>query len=146
MENKINIEPVDYVVSVYAIGWTIAPEEVFKIIYSYLKPGGLFVWSWDHSIFTDIRYEDNKFFVEHSYHEEKPVTLRDWKKEGTTAHITYRKTATWFQLLRDAGFNIIGYHEPAPKNLDHGHNAPEKYYSIQKAERIPCSFIFVCQK
>ena len=63
MENKINIEPVDYVISIYAIGWTVAPEEVFKNIYSYLKPGGLFIWSWDHTIFTDVQYENGKFFV-----------------------------------------------------------------------------------
>jgi len=145
MENKIDIEPVDFVISVYAIGWTVAPEKVFSNIYSYLKPGGVFIWSWDHSIFTDIEYKDGGYYIEHSYHEEKPVTLIDWKKRGTTAHITYRKTSTWFRLLRDAGFNIIGYHEPAPKNLNRGHDDPEKYYSIQKAKKMPCSFIFVCQ-
>jgi hypothetical protein len=49
-------------------------------------------------------------------------------------------------LLRNAGFEIVGYHEPKPKNLSRGHDDPTKYYSIQKAEKIPCSFIFVCKK
>jgi hypothetical protein len=40
----------------------------------------------------------------------------------------------------------VGYHEPEPINLSRGHTDPTKYYSIQKAKKIPSSFIFVCKK
>lgn len=147
MEEGIDVEPVDFVLSIYAIGWTPEPAKTFQNIHSYLKPGGLFVWSWDHTFFTDVQYKDRKFVVVSSYHQEKLQTLKNWKKRaGATAKITYRKTSTWFNLLREAGFEVVGYHEPKPKNLNHGHNDPAKYYSIQKAEKIPCSFIFVCRK
>jgi SAM-dependent methyltransferase len=146
MEEALEIEPVDIVFSVYAIGWTPDPETTLKNVYSYLKPGGLFVWSWDHTIFTDIQYEEGKYIVMYSYHDEKPLVIRNWKKEGTVAHVTYRKTATWFQLLKSAGFDVIGYHEPQPKNLDRGSTDPAKHYSIQKAEKVPATFIFVCKK
>lgn len=146
MEEKINIEPVDFVFSIYAIGWTPEPEKTLQNIHSYLKPGGLFVWSWDHTFFTDVQYEDGKFVVVYAYHEENLLAIKNWKKEGVTANITYRKTSTWFQLMQNAGFEIVGYHEPKPKNLSRGHGDPVKYYSIQKAEKIPCSFIFVCKK
>jgi SAM-dependent methyltransferase len=146
MEEKIDIEPVDFVFSIYAIGWTPEPEKTLKNIYSYLKPGGLFVWSWDHTFFTDVQFKDGKFIVVYSYHEENSLVIKNWKKEGATANITYRKTSTWFQLLRDAGFEIVGYYEPKPKNLSRGHDDPTRYYSLQKAEKIPCSFIFVCKK
>lgn len=146
MEEKNKIEPVDFVFSIYAIGWTPEPEKTLKNIYSYLKPGGLFVWSWDHTFFTDVQYEDGKFVVIYKYHEENSLAIKNWKKEGATANVTYRKTSSWFQLLRDAGFEIVGYHEPKPKNLSRGHDDPAKYYSIQKAEKVPCSFIFVCKK
>ncbi len=147
MENKLDIEPIDVVFSVYGIGWTQDPKTTFENIYSYLKPGGQLVWSWDHSLFSDVTYEDNKFIVEHAYHDEEPLILKNWKqKEGTTTHVTYRKVSTWFQLLKDAGFDVIGYHEPKPKTLDRGSEDPTKYYSIQKAEKVPCSFIFVCKK
>jgi len=146
MEDTLNIDSVDVVFSVYAIGWTPDPEITLKNIYSYLKPGGTFIWSWDHALFTDVQYEDGKYVVTCAYHDEKPLTIKNWKKEGVTAHITYRKTATWFQLLRDVGFVVVGYHEPKPKNLDRGFDDPNKYYSIQKAEKVPASFIFVCRK
>lgn len=146
MEDKLDIETVDTVFSVYAIGWSSEPEVTLKNIYSYLKPGGRFIWSWDHTMFTDIQYKNEKYIVEHSYHDENPLAIKNWKKEGLTAHITYRKTSTWFKLLRDAGFEIVGYFEPKPKTMDRGSEKPEKYYSIQKAEKVPATFIFECVK
>ncbi len=115
MEDKLDIGAVDCVVSVYAIGWTVSPEETFSNIYGYLKPGGIFAWSWDHTFFTDVQYDDTsgRFFVQHSYHDESPLVFENWRKEGARAYFTYRKTASWFQFLRKAGFDIIGYHEHA---------------------------------
>jgi SAM-dependent methyltransferase len=145
MEEIINIEPVDLVYSVYALGWTQEPKKTLKNIYTYLKPGGKFIWSWDHTFFTNVEYEQGKFVLKYSYHEEKPIFLKDWKG-GNGAHIFYRKSATWFKLQRDTGFGIEGYHEPEPEDLSHGHIDPSKYYSIQKAKLIPPTFIFVSKK
>ncbi len=146
MEDKISIKPVDVVFSVYGIGWTLNPKKTFKNIYSYLKPGGKFIWSWDHTIFTDVGYEKGKFVVNYSYHDEKLLEIKNWKKEGFTAHILYRKTSTWFELLREAGFEIVGYYEPEPIDTARAHSDPKKYYSIQKARLVPSSFIFECVK
>lgn len=146
MEEKIDIEPVDIVFSIYAIGWTPEPEKTLKNIHSYLKPGGLFIWSWDHSFFADIDYQDKQYTVVHSYHNEEIREMQNWKREGTKANIAYRKTSSWFQLQRDAGFEVIGYHEPKPRDLSRGQTDPSRYYAIQKAEKVPCSFIFVCKK
>jgi SAM-dependent methyltransferase len=146
MEDKLKIDLIDIVFSVYAIGWTPDPETTLKNINSYLKLGGTFIWSWDHTFFTDVQYEDGKYVVTYAYHDEKPLAIKNWKKEGATAHITYRKTSTWFKLLRDAGFEVTGYFEPKPKNLSRGFDDPKRYYSIQKAEKIPATFIFVCRK
>jgi SAM-dependent methyltransferase len=146
MEQKVNIEPVDYVFSIYGFGWTQDPDVTLQHIYSYLKPGGRFIWSWDHSFATDVQYRDGQLVVEYSYHDEHSIKNKDWRKTGCVAHITYRKISTWFKLQRAAGFNIIGYYEPVPKNLNHAHDDPTKHYSIQKAEKVPITFIFVCQK
>jgi len=147
MEDKLDVEPVDVVFSVYGVGWTQDPEATFKHIYSYLKPGGQFIWSWDHSFFSDVVYENGKFIVEGFYHDDEPLVLPNWKKKhGVNAHLTYRKSSTWFQFLRDVGFEVIAYHEPQPKTLEWGSEDPTRYYAIQKAEKIPCSFIFVCKK
>ena len=146
MEKGIKLEPIDVVFSVYGIGWTQNPKKTFANIYSYLKPNGRFIWSWDHSFFTDVVYENGKFVVKYSYHNEKLITLKNWRERKENAHITYLKIATWFQYLTKAGFDIIGYYEPKPENLNRGYRAPKKYYSIQKAEKVPSTFIFVCQK
>lgn len=146
MEKKLNIKPVDVVFSVYGVGWTQDPELTFSNIYSYLKSGGLFIWSWDHSFFTDIKYKNGKFIVVYPYHEEKSITIRDWRKPKCNAHITYRKSATWFKLLKKAGFQIENYIEPEPLSLEGGYNDPAEYRSIQKARLVPSSFIFVCKK
>ncbi|MFA6198590.1 MAG: class I SAM-dependent methyltransferase [Patescibacteria group bacterium] len=146
MEKKYPIPPVDIVFSIYGLGWTQRPEITLRHIYRYLKPGGRFIWSWDHALFFDVGYEKDKFVVQHSYHDERVLHRKDWKRPGVNIFITYRKTETWFRLLTEAGFNIIEYHEPKPKNTDRAHRDPKKYYSLQKAKLIPASFIFVCQK
>jgi SAM-dependent methyltransferase len=145
MEEKVNIEPIDTVFSIYGIGWTFDPLKTFKNIYSYLKPGGKFIWSWDHSFFSDIEYRNAKLIVTHSYHEEKEILLKDWKG-GRGAYITYRKTSSWFKYLSDAGFIIKEYLEPKPEYFEEKNSDPKKYYSIYKAEKIPATIIFVCEK
>lgn len=145
MEKKINIEPVDIVFSIYGFGWTIDPEKTLKNIYSYLRPGGRFIWSWDHTIFTDIAYQKGKFVVMYSYHDDKEVFLKNWKG-GKGAYITYRKTATWFQILTKAGFHIERYLEPKPRTFTKKNLDPKQHYSIQKARLLPSTMIFVCRK
>jgi len=142
MERPLKIAPVDVVYSVYAFGWTVDPKKSLKNVYSYLKPGGKFIWSWDHSFFTDVEDKSDSLVVKYSYHDEHELFLKNWKGGGPI-YITYRKTSTWFKLLREAGFNIIGYLEPGPvikKDLGKSH------YTIHKAKNIPCSMIWVCEK
>lgn len=146
MEEKLDIDPVDVVFSVYGIGWTVDPVKTFKNIYSYLKPGGLFIWSWDHTIYTDIQYENGKYVVVYEYHNEKPIKMDNWRESGSPVNITYRKSSTWFQLLLDTGFEIVGYHEPAPKNLNNSKKDPTQHYHIDKAEKLPATVIYVCRK
>ena len=146
MEDRIVVDPVDVVFSIYGFGWTTDPASTLRNIHSYLKPGGLFIWSWDHIIFRNVKYEDEKYIVVDDYHNEKPRAMQDWRKKGCVAHITYRKTATWFRLLKEVGFEVVEYHEPEPKNLGRAHDSHEEYYSIDKAKKVPATFIFVCKK
>jgi len=141
MEKRLKLEPIDTVFSIYGFGWTIDPKKTLANIYSYLKPGGQFIWSWDNSVFSVIHEEAGKLVVSGSYHEEREFIAKKWK--GVPVYLKYRKTATWFRLLRDAGFMVDDYMEPAPimkKDLT------ATYYTIRKAERIPCSAIWICIK
>lgn len=78
----------DVVYSDYAIGWTVDIEQTFRNVASYLKPGGIFVFSWDHplmhcveaiegeAIFTGCYLEEDMFSFEKG---NKPVTLQNRK-------------------------------------------------------------------
>lgn len=151
MEQRIQIpEKVDVVYSIYGIGWTMDPKAMFKSIYSYLKPGGKFVWSWDHGVFLNSEERGGKIITTGSYFNE---SIRYFKSfhNGAPAYQALRKTSTWFQLLKDAGFEIQRYLEPEPLNLREnisrisgakmGH-----YYSPKKASHLPTTIIFECIK
>lgn len=151
MENSIELpEQVDVVLSIYGVGWTVDPDRTFKNIYSYLKSGGKFVWSWDHSVLSDVELEAGKIVVEHSYHDESTIHLKKWSK-GEDAYLTYRKTSTWFELLRKSGFSINRYLEPEAPSFDENIAliSGEKmaaYYAPEKVQKVPWVFIFECFK
>ena len=146
MEQDFDIEEVDTAFSIYALGWTLDPETTLANIFLHLKTGGHFIWRWDHSFFSDVIYKDGEYILAHSYHDESLLTIKNWKRQGNDINIVYRKASTWHQLLRQAGFEIVGFYEPKPKNLIRGYNDPAKYYSIQKAEKVPATMIFDCIK
>ncbi len=146
MEDELTIEPVDAVFSIYGFGWTQDPEAALAQVFNVLKPGGMFVWSWEHSFFTDVEYKDERFSIKQSYHDESSVRKDNWRDSGSTAHVTYRKTSSWFRLMREAGFEVTDFLEPAPKSDMYAHVDPKQYYSVQKAELVPATFIFVCRK
>ncbi len=60
MEEACGI-PTDYfdiVYSVYGIGWTTDLDCTFERVYSYLKQGGTFIFSWSHPIHKCVSFED----------------------------------------------------------------------------------------
>jgi SAM-dependent methyltransferase len=151
MESALALpEKVDTAFSVYGIGWTLDPAAVFANVYAQLKPGGKFVWSWDHSMFAGSKVRDEKICVERSYHDEKEFE-RLAASTGEKVYCVNRKTSTWFSLLRSAGFSINRYLEPQPLNINEdiaaiSSPAMANYYSPFKAERLPCSIVFECFK
>lgn len=142
MEKTIGIEKVDYIYSIYALGWTIDPKKTLSLMFDYLKPGGKLIWSWDHAFFSDVDTKGNLLFVKNSYHDESEIHLNDWKGSGSI-YFTYRKVSTWFKLLKDAGFEILDFLEPSPETTK---DYTTKYYTVKKASMVPCSMIWICQK
>jgi len=55
MEEPIDFEPVDLIVSVRAMGWTRDPQALFRNLWSYLKPNGRLIWSWGHPLFDKTK-------------------------------------------------------------------------------------------
>lgn len=146
MERRIAIEPVDVVYSIYGFGWTVHPVKTLGHIYRYLKPGGRFVWSFEHAAYSDAEFRNGIFEVAHPYHDERPSLI--WKRTRSKkgAWLAYRKVSTWFRLLAEAGFVVENYLEPEPVSTAQRYADPRKYYSTARAKLIPATMIFVCRK
>jgi len=145
MEATIDIAPVDVVFSIYAVGWTTDPARLFQNVRSYLKPKGTFVWSAGHTMFDDVAFRQGRLVVTRSYHDER-ITIGGWGK-GKETYLTSRKISTWFKLLTENGFRVLEYLEPQPFHVPRNYDKdPTRYFSIIKANQLPCTMIWKCER
>jgi SAM-dependent methyltransferase len=146
MEERVPLEaPVDTVFSLYALGWTLDLRATLENIYSYLKPGGRLVFSWEHPLFPITEYAAEQVHFRSPYFRSGEYRLNDWQP-GTTAFMHARSVADWFHELRDAGFQVQQYLEPAPEHFSEQQQdvANGQYYYRERALIVPATMIFVC--
>lgn len=64
----------DTVISIYSLGWTPDLSRTLSLVYSYLKPGGKFVFSWEHPVYQCLEYDTSleKYVIARSYLNESP--------------------------------------------------------------------------
>lgn len=132
----------DIVYSIYALGWTIDLEQTLTHIYNYLKPGGVFIFSWEHPMHDRVDYEDSSFKFKKSYNKEGPEYNEAWH---TQVIIYHRKLSTYINSLIQNGFTIdkvIDDVDLPNKPSDD----PAKWYSTQRAELVPSTFIIKASK
>lgn len=145
MEQDIGL-PKDYfdcVYSIYAIGWTTNLTNTLKLIYSYLKPGGSFIFSWDHPLYVHLKSENGQIYLDGSYQDEGSVTYPNFKGEDATMVIPKRKMSTYINELITAGFTIETVIESdVPENLRSIQaEISDRYYSLYKARKFPTTMI-----
>ena len=133
----------DLVVSIYSLGWTVDLPRTLALIYSYLKPGGMFIFSWEHPAYRSLRYESSigEYIFEESYFEEGPVLDPSWK--GVEIVIHHRKLSTYLNAITGAGLVIERLIESEPNLalMREQDLAPEKWYSIPRATLLPTTMI-----
>ena len=138
----------DCVYSIYAIGWTTDLTTTFRLIYSYLKQGGSFVFSWDHPLYPHIASQNGQLSLNGSYQEEGVTTYPNFKGENAPMVIPKRKLSTYINELIKVGFTIdsviesdvsVNY-ETAPEEVS------DRYYSLYKAKRFPTTMIIKVTK
>ncbi|HEX3053700.1 MAG TPA: class I SAM-dependent methyltransferase [Aggregatilineaceae bacterium] len=148
MEERLAIGPVDTVFSIFALGWTVDLDRTLANVRHYLKPGGRFVFSWEHPLFAHVGLETDAntaaVTVQSSYHDEKVSEFTAWNGEQPV-YLCNRKISTWFQALRRHQFEILEFLEPEPEDVPEKYRNPARYYAIQKARQVPCLLIMVCQ-
>ncbi|PEE44619.1 class I SAM-dependent methyltransferase [Bacillus pseudomycoides] len=138
----------DIVYSIYALGWTSDLSKTLELIYSYLKKGGSFVFSWEHPIYSNLKYGTPEIVLESSYHEEVPITFQTFKGEDVQAVLYKRKLSTYINELLKAGFTIERIVEGEPSSdFDAQTVEPSvKYYSLYKARMLPTTLIVKARK
>jgi SAM-dependent methyltransferase len=133
----------DLVVSIYSLGWTPDLPGTLSLVYSYLKPGGKFVFSWEHPVYQCVEYNANleKYVMVRSYLDEIPELDPSWK--GVEIVIQPRKLSTYVNAIIQAGLVIEQMVESeTDMNLARPQDyAPEKWYSVPRAKLIPTTFI-----
>jgi len=134
----------DVVYSVYAIGWTVDLQRTFNLISSYLKPGGIFIFSWDHPFMHCVEAKDENLIFSGSYYESEPFTF---PKNGNPVTIINRRLSDYINALAAAGFAVERVVEETDKaTLERDAEFSSKYYAPCKAKRFPMSLIVKARK
>ncbi|MGM9985773.1 MAG: class I SAM-dependent methyltransferase [Bacillaceae bacterium] len=138
----------DYVYSIYAIGWTTDLPMTFQLIYSYLKEGGTFIFSWDHPLYSHLQCENGQIYLDGSYQYEGTKTFEKFKGEDANMVVHTRKMATYINELIKAGFVIEAVIESDVSSYFHDIEAEvsERYYSLYKARKFPTTMIIKARK
>ena len=138
----------DLVLSIYSLGWTPDLSHTLELIYSYLKLGGTFLFSWEHPAYRSLCYEASigKYIFEDSYFDEGPVLDPSWK--GVPIVINHRKLSTYLNTVIQSGLILEEVIESEPnlalaREQDY---APENWYSVPRAQRLPTTFIVKARK
>jgi ubiquinone/menaquinone biosynthesis C-methylase UbiE len=138
----------DLVISIYSLGWTPDLPKTLALIYSYLKPGGIFLFSWEHPLYRCLTYDETleKYLFADSYLTEGPILHPSWN--GVEIVINSRKLSTYLNAIIQSGLVLEQIIESEP-NLAFAREqdfAPEKWYSVPRAQLIPTTFIVKAKK
>ena len=138
----------DLVLSIYSLGWTPDLSRTLALVYSYLKPGGIFIFSWEHPVYRSLRYETSisKYVFGDTYFDESPVLDPSWK--GVEIVINHRMLSTYLNASVASGLVIERVIESEPNTALAREQdfAPEKWYSIPRAQLLPTTFIVKARK
>ncbi|WP_127529885.1 class I SAM-dependent methyltransferase [Paenibacillus kobensis] len=139
----IPTEHFDIVYSIYALGWTVDLGKTLHNINSYLKPGGTFIFSWEHPLHSRMKQSGDQLVIHKSYHEEGLQQCEPW---DSPAIMTQLKLSTYINELIQAGFQIEKVVEDVMICEDNKSGDPAVWYTPMKASLIPPAFIIKCTK
>ncbi len=129
----------DFVYSVYGIGWTTDLEGTFRRIASYLKKGGVFIFSWSHPIHKCVAAEDDMLVFKKCYFDESWYSVS--VGEGVLS-LSDRKLSTYINALARAGFIIEQLIEESDEDI-----LKSKDNSFaKKASMLPVTFVIKAVK
>lgn len=142
MENECKIPHnyFDIVYAIYSIGWTTDLNKTFNQIYSYLKKGGIFIFSWSHPIHKCVLSENNQFIFYNSYFDESRYSFSIGNKKVILSN---RMLSTYINYLSANGFFIEQLIEENDTDLL---NESKDIDFKNKAKILPVTFIMKARK
>ncbi|MCQ6560085.1 class I SAM-dependent methyltransferase [Paenibacillus mendelii] len=133
----------DIVYSIFALGWTTNLQQTFTNVHTYLKQGGLFIFSWEHPLYNRARLSDDQLVIHKSYHEEGPYDHEAWQLPAIMQQV---KLSTYLNALIHQGFKIDYVIEDVRLPEDPLEWQANRWYSYDKAKLLPTTLIIKCQK
>lgn len=131
----------DFVYSIYAIGWTTDLEGTFCRIASYLKKGGVFIFSWSHPIHKCVAAENNMLAFNKCYFDESWYSVS--LGEGVLT-LSDRKLSTYVNALANAGFVIEKMIEQSDEEIIQTMDDNSDFAG--KAKMLPLTFVIKARK
>ena len=136
----IPINYFDYVYSIYGVGWTTDLDGTFCRIASYLKSGGIFIFSWSHPIHKCVAFENDLLAFKKCYFDESWYSVA---LEGDSISLSDRKLSTYINALAQAGFVIDEMIEESDDDIIQLNNDSD---FAKKAKMLPVTFVIKARK
>lgn len=155
--SKIPQNYFDVVYSIYAIGWSTDLKKTIQNAASYLKQGGIYIFSWDHPLLHCVDLEsiaisggnrtvatEERIIFNGNYLEEDYYTF---EKNGNPLTLQNRKLSTYINALAEAGFAVEKVvEETNSKVLEKSAEFSSGYYADFKAKHFPLSIVIKARK
>lgn len=133
----------DIVFSIYALGWTADLNQTVKNVHSYLKQGGVFIFSWEHPLYNRVKNVDGTLMFAKSYHEEGPYEHEAWSHP---AIMQQSKISTYINTLVENGFMIEKVVEDACISERDIQRHANSWYSYEKTQYVPTTLVIKVRK
>lgn len=146
MENNPGI-PVNYfdvVFSIFALGWTTDLRKTLNNVHNYLNDDGIFIFSWEHPLYSTLKFNNDRYIVNRSYLQEGSYKKESWRGVPIVMH--HRKISTFINELVQSGFSIERIVEEYRSDSSIIDDNPNNWYCSQRAKSIPATIIFKCRK
>ena len=133
----------DIVYSIYALGWTTDLDQTLANVYSYLKDGGIFVFSWEHPLYNRIQQTGSNLIFSQPYHSEGPYDHEAWMHPAIMQQF---KVSTYLNTLIKKGFLIENVIEEVRLSQVDVERHSNRWYSFDKASYLPTTLIVKARK
>ena len=110
-----------------------------ELVSSYLKKGGMFVFSWDHPLTPCLDNDGENLIIAKSYHDIGSLSMN---KSGSDMIIKKWKLSSYIEGFKKHGLYLDSLVEDVhPEVFDRVENDISKYYSKDKSKLVPLSII-----